>query len=326
MNKDKCLDAVNRLLEDRRTQGKIEENRRREEVFAKIPAVAQAERELQQNHAAFFRFIADGDDSEEKFLAFRDRSLSLQEKIREALVANGYPAEYLDPVHTCSLCQDEGVVDGALCVCYKQALSEQYLVQSGMQHLFAGTSLANYDLSLYPTEGDPSPRAWMKKMIAFAKKYVDSFGPESQNLLFVGEPGCGKTYLSVCIGCELIRRGNFVLYAPVQELLSDFEAETFRKKDSGIPTEDYLDADLLIIDDLGTEFYSSFVESTLYSVINTRLTKKKPTIISSNLSEEERSEHYASRLNSRLTYSFLNLGFPDTDLRAASLRRKAGKK
>ena len=324
MNKSKCLDAVNQLMEDRRTNGKIEENRRREEISARVPAIAQKERELQENHAAFFRFIADGEDSEEKFLGFRDKSLALQEEIRDLLTQNGYPEDYLDPIHHCRICNDEGVLDGQLCACYKQALSEQYLAESGMRHLFTGCGFARYDLSLYPE----SARETMKKLLDFCKKYVDSFGEDSQNLLFVGEPGCGKTYLSVCIGCELIRRGKFVLYTPVQEMLNDFEAATFRNKEAGLPTDDYLDADLLILDDLGTEFYSSFVESTLYSVINTRLTRKKPTVISTNLSIEAREECYAARLNSRLTYSFLNLGFPDADLRAETLRRKSrrGKK
>ncbi len=319
MNKSKCLDAVNQLMEDRRTQSKIEENRRREEIFAKVPAIAEKERALQENHAAFFRFIADRDDSEEKFMEFRDQSLSLQKQIRDLLTANGYPAEYLDPVHHCPICHDEGVLEGELCSCYKQALSEQYLKESGMDHLFTGCSFLGYDLSLYPE----SARGKMSKLLEFSKKYVQTFSENSQNLLFVGEPGCGKTFLSVCIGCELIRAGKFVLYAPVQELLNDFEAATFRTKEAGLPTDDYLEADLLIIDDLGTEFYSSFVESTLYAVINTRLTRKKPTVISTNLSIDAREECYASRLNSRLTYSFLNLEFPDTDLRAETLRRRA---
>ncbi len=322
MNKQKCLDKVNQLMEDRRTHGKMEENRRREEIFASVPEIAQKERELQENHAAFFRFIADRDGSEAKFLEFRDKSLALQEDIKKLLVKYGYPADYLDPVHHCRLCADEGVLDGALCGCYKQALSEEYLKESGMEPLFQGATFANYDLTLYPAED----REKMQKMLDFCKKYVATFGENSQNLLFVGEPGCGKTFLSVCIGCEVIRGGKFVLYAPVQELLKDFEAATFHNKTGGLPTEDYLEADLLIIDDLGTEFYSSFVESTLYSVINTRLTRKKPTVISTNLSIDEREEHYASRLNSRLSYSFLNLGFPEADLRAATLRRKGQRK
>ncbi len=322
MNKQKCLDKVNQLLEDRRTQGKIEENRRREEIAASVPEIAQKERALQENHAAFFHFVLEKDGEEETFLQFRDKSLSLQKEIKELLVQHGYPADYLDAVHHCPLCADEGVLDGVLCGCYKQALSEEYLKESGMANLFRGATFANYDLSLYPSEA----REKMKKMLEFSKKYVSSFGPDSQNLLFVGEPGCGKTFLSVCIGCEVIRSGKFVLYAPVQELLNDFEAATFRNKEGNLPTEDYLDADLLIIDDLGTEFYSSFVESTLYSVINTRLTREKPTVISTNLTPDEREECYASRLNSRLTYSFLNLGFPEADLRAETLRRKSKKK
>ncbi len=329
MNKDQCLKAVNQLMEDRRTNGRIEENRRREEIAVRVPAIAAKEKQMQENHAAFFRFIAERNDNEDTFMEFRNKSLSLQKEIEELLVKRGYPPDYLHPVHTCNLCNDEGVVNGVLCACYKQALSEKILEESGMQNLFSAANFASFDLSLYSDErenSELSPRGKMKKLLDFSKNYVESFGETSQNLLFVGEPGCGKTFLSVCIGCELIRRGNFVLYAPVQALLSDFEAATFRNKDPGLPTEDYLEADLLIIDDLGTEFYSSFVETTLYSVINTRLTRKKPTIISTNLTIDDRAECYASRLNSRLTYSFLNLGFPDADLRAETLRRRSAKR
>ena len=172
--------------------------------------------------------------------ALIQRKLNIVSFVFEAGEASKNPETYLDPVHHCSLCNDEGAVDGQLCPCYKQALSEQYLAQSGMQHLFAGCSFSAYDLSLYPAEGPDglSPREKMKKMLDFAKKYVKTFGEDSQNLLFVGEPGCGKTYLSVCIGCELIRSGKFVLYAPVQDLLSDFEAATFRNKEATMPTGD----------------------------------------------------------------------------------------
>ena len=322
MNKRACLEKVNQLFENRRTANRTEENRRREEIGA-IPQIRKKEREQQELHGKLFRLLLDtGDGDEAALLAYRDKSLRLETEIEDLLEQNGYPRDYLHPVHTCPLCADEGAVDGQLCACYKQALSEEYLRQSGMEELFAGCSFAKFDLSLFDEDG----RETAKKLLTFAKKYVKDFSPASQNLLFVGDPGCGKTYLTVCIGCELIRSGKFVLYAPVQKLLADFEAETFRKKEATFPTEDYFDADLLIIDDLGTEFYSSFAEAALYNVINTRMTRKKPTVISTNLSIEERAETYADRLNSRLTYSFLNLGFPSCDLRAAQLKRRSQKK
>lgn len=329
MNKRECLNRVNQLFEDRRTQNRVEENRRRDEVFA-LPDIAAKEQELQALHREFFTFFVSNDGDESKLLAFRDRSLKLEAEQQALLVGHGYPADYLDPVHTCPKCKDEGAIDGVLCACYKQALSEEYLRASGMTDLFSGCSFARYDLSLYSDEpaapGALSDRQTAKKLLDFAKRWTRSFGEDSQNLLFMGESGSGKTYLSVCIGCELIRAGKFVVYAPVQTLLNDFEAEQFGKKEATFATEDYLNADLLIIDDLGTEFYSPFVEASLYQVINTRMTRKKPTLISTNLSIADRAETYADRLNSRLTYSFLNLAFPAADLRAAQLKRAAGKK
>ena len=327
MNKRECLANVNLLFENRRTANRTEENRRRGEIAA-IPQIREKENELQELHARLFRTLLDSDD-EKALLAFRDQSLKLEQEVEDLLESYGYPRNYLHPIHTCRLCNDEGAVNGELCACYKQALSEEYLRQSGMQDLFSGCSFAKFDLSLFSDEGEEgqrSDRETAKQLLAYAKKYVRNFSSDSENLLFVGEAGCGKTYLSVCIGCELIRSGKFVLYAPVQKLLSDFEAETFGKKEAVFPTEDYFDADLLIIDDLGTEFYSSFAEAALYNVINTRMTRKKPTIISTNLYIADRAETYADRLNSRLTYSFLNLKFPSANLRAAQLERRSQKK
>lgn len=328
MNKKDCLEAVNQRFEDRRAEDRLEQSRRRGEIEKKLPEITALEREQQANYAAFFRFFADNDGDEKAFQAFREKSLLLQEQIVQRLTAAGYPADYLDPVYHCRKCCDEGAVEGVLCDCYKQALSEEYLRQSGLKEFCEECSFSAFDLTLYSEEsdGNRSPRDTMKTLLAFSEHYAETFGKDSSNLLFIGEPGCGKTFLSVCIGGEVIRKGNFVLYAPVQKLLADFEAETFRAREKKFPTEDYLSADLLIIDDLGTEFYSSFVEATLYNVINTRIARSLPTIISTNLTIADRAQTYADRLNSRLTYSFLNLGFPDADLRKEKMRRRRNQK
>ncbi len=320
MNKKECIATVNRRFAEYKSQNRIEEDRRRREIGAAAPEYQDIDRKLQALHGELFRVILEDHPDEELLEAVKNRSLALQSRQKELLMALGRPADYLEPVYHCQKCKDEGVLDGVLCECYKRALAEEYLRASGMDGLFAECTFRKFDVTLFP-EG--SSREQMNKLLEFSKKYVRTFSSASPSLLFSGTPGCGKTFLSICIGCGLIRQGVFVLYAPVQTMIADLEAATFRNGDPSLPPSEYLEAELLILDDLGTEFYSSFVEAKLYEILNTRIVKKKPTVISTNLTPSEREETYSARVNSRLNYSYMNLNFPSADLRRAQKERRS---
>ena len=79
-----------------------------------------------------------------------------------------------------------------------------------------------------------------------------------------------------------------------------------------------LECDLLILDDLGTEFLSQFVTAMLYNIINTRLLEGRPTIISTNLSFQEISKRYTDRLTSRLFGGYMHIEFLGRDIRIQS--------
>lgn len=106
-------------------------------------------------------------------------------------------------------------------------------------------------------------------------------------------------------------------------MISDFEYNRFGNggtTDSDGNIKRYFDCDLLIIDDLGTEIINQFTTSCLYNVINTRLNKRKQTIISTNLTQEEFRKRYWDRITSRVFGEYLILPFIGNDVRSQKLR------
>lgn len=75
------------------------------------------------------------------------------------------------------------------------------------------------------------------------------------------------------------------------------------------------EADLLIIDDLGTELSNTFTNVEIFNIVNTRILSSKKTIISTNLSPKEISENYSDRVFSRVLEKFVPLKFFGPDLR-----------
>ena len=142
----------------------------------------------------------------------------------------------------------------------------------------------------------------MRANLLAAKNYVKEFGKKRGNLLLIGTTGTGKTHISTAIARELIHSGYDVIYDSAQNVIADFETDRFK---SGYgarePIADkYLECDLLIIDDLGTEFTNQFTVSCLYNLLNTRQNRGLATIISTNLTPEELERKYEDRIYSRL--------------------------
>lgn len=320
MNKNDCLRKTDEILSARRARAKERLAAHEAEIAATLPQIGILQKKLRAVNSEFFRSALDDDFPEEKFHDIKNRSLDLQCQIAETLHENGYTPDYLDLRYECPLCEDTGFIGREMCKCFKKALSEVYLENSHLKTVYKNQSFRNYDLTFF--EG--ADRERMKKLLDFCRKYAAGFSAKSQNLLFSGTPGCGKTYLSCAIGAEVIQNGGFVLYVPVQELIDTFEAAKFGKDESA-DTAVYTDCDLLIIDDLGTEMTTAFSESVLYNVINTRLNLGKPMLISTNCTSEDMQGIYHDRLISRLVYDFVTLPFCKKDIRHEKKTRKAKK-
>ena len=87
----------------------------------------------------------------------------------------------------------------------------------------------------------------------------------------MGGTGLGKTHLSLAIANVAINKGYSVIYGTAQNILGDLQNENFGRLDNLKYREnEILDVDLLILDDLGTEFKNAYTVSLLYNIINTR--------------------------------------------------------
>ena len=116
----------------------------------------------------------------------------------------------------------------------------------------------------------------------------------------------------------MIDKGYDVFYAGAITLISDFEMQRYGNsagEDTGLGTSQYFDCDLLIMDDLGTEVINQFTATVLYNVINTRLSRRKSTIINTNFTKEELRKKYADRVTSRIFGEYRVIPFVGRDVR-----------
>ena len=160
----------------------------------------------------------------------------------------------------------------------------------------------------------------MESVMNFCKSYAADFSTYSPSIILQGNTGLGKTHLSLAIAGEVIKRGFGVIYASAQNILSQLENEKFGRAQYADTEKNILECDLLILDDLGSEFRSQFTVSEVYNIINTRLLNGNPTIISTNLSMESIEDIYTPRIASRILSEYTLLWFDGKDIRQLKMR------
>ena len=246
----------------------------------------------------------------ERVAAIRAENEKLQQDRADMLVFYGYPADYTDVHYECSLCEDTGYAGQKVCACMKRALSLLALERAGLAPLAKTQRFETFSLDYY--RGDD--RVTMQKNYEIAKDWAENFSTASESLLFLGKTGLGKTHLSTSIAVTVIDKGYDVIYVSAPSLFLSLEAEKFGRE-AELPFHEAEEADLLILDDLGTENPSPLHVNFLYQLINTRTVSGKPTLINTNLSVREIKERYTDRVASRLLGEYLVLGFVGQDIR-----------
>ncbi len=275
----------------------------REELLERHPELSYLETEMQTTVFEAISLLGKNGDIEKTVKKLRARNLQAQKDRAELLKIGGYPKNYLDAPYTCPLCEDTGYTDGRFCVCHLKLLKVYACEALSKSSPSSYCTFENFDLSYYslkPDEAGRKPREYMKGALGRCLHYVDTFPAEAPNLYFCGRTGLGKTHLSLAVAGALTQKGFSVVYTTTQKMLGTLEKEHFSDNNDGTAEEMYLTCDLLIIDDLGTEFLTSFTSAALYNIINTRLLTEKPVILNSNLSGEELDQRYGERLASRI--------------------------
>ena len=321
----KLLRQAHVLHREKRAQWEASLQARREEVFGKIPRLREIDFALRDSVQALVSAALGGNfNLEARINSIEEKNLALQKEAEILLLQAGYPANYLDPAPLCTLCDDTGYRDTARCSCLLdiyntlQAQELSKLLDLGQEN-FDAFSLEYYDdRNIHPGFGITA-RQNMEINYSLCQDYARNFTPRSGNLLLMGGPGLGKTFLSSCIAKTVSEAGFSVVYDTSASLFSRFEEERFRRGEDPETAQEeverYLNCDLLILDDLGTEMVTSFVISTLYTLLNTRLLRKKQTVISSNFSLDDLGAKYTPRIMSRLEGEYARLTFFGEDIR-----------
>ena len=225
-------------------------------------------------------------------------------------------ASISDIVYDCDICKDTGYVNGKICDCIHTA-AKKLLIDSLSESLpLDSCRFENFNLNYYPqkTEDGSAPRKYMTSVLKLCREYVINFSPKtSKSLLFMGDTGLGKTHLTLAITYELLNQGFDVVYGAAYNLFSDMETEHFKAHTNERYTA-AINCDLLVIDDLGGEFVSPYIQSLLYNIINTRDLANKPTIINTNLPMGEIAKRYTPRIASRLL-KYTDVDFIGNDIR-----------
>ena len=229
------------------------------------------------------------------------------------------------PAPNCKLCGDTGYIGNTYCDCVK-VMAKKISLQELSKHMpINNQKFENFDLNYYPDKADKNgvvPRKTMTAVFKMAKEYAINFTPYSKSMLFMGGVGLGKTHISLSIVSEVLAKGYSVVYGSAQNLFSAAEREHFSYSGESEKLDSLLGSDLVVIDDLGTEFLTSFTQSLFYNIINTRLLSGKPTIINTNLTLKELEERYTPRITSRFIGEYELVKFFGVDIRQQKMLAK----
>ena len=323
--------ATLRLETERRSrQERLE--RMRSQAYERQPKLLQLDKRLQATMAQLVAAtLRQGGDPVRAVQEIREKNLDLQQERAVLLGALGLPSNALDDKPACPLCGDTGWRGAQMCQCLKKLCAQEQIKELSKlldlgEQSFDTFRMDYYSETPYPGKGT-SPRKNMELTYDVCLNYARKF--ESclfRNLLMSGPPGLGKTFLSACIARAVSEHGYSVVYDTAGNIFAQFEAKKFLRdstdgQDARDETRRYLNCDLLIVDDLGSELTTQFTQSALYELINTRLVAERHTVISTNLSLEEISRRYNPQITSRIEGEYHVLHFFGDDIRMLKKQR-----
>ncbi len=323
-------ESANKTLELLRQSAVLDAENRKTAFYLRCPRAQEIEKLLSATAVGAAKAVLNGADTKEQLTLLKEKNLALQQELALLLKNAGLPEDYLEIHFHCTNCKDEGYLGGKMCDCFKKILRQEAYKRLNKLSPLSLSSFESFSLDHYssipPKEGLPSPKKRMEDIFRYCKEYAINFSLSSKSLLMQGATGLGKTHLSLAIAKIVIDKGFGVIYGSTPNIVSKLEKERFRynnRDEQSIESEQHLiGCDLLILDDLGTEFPTSFSTAAIYNIINSRIMLSKPTIISTNLSMKELEKCYTERLVSRIMGNNIRLAFLGNDIRQQKAMRK----
>lgn len=302
------------ILNNRRNQAARDLDKRKLFIYNKIPRLQEIEKELSTTGFSVTRAIMAQSGDIEILLSDLQRINRILQDERDLLLSQASLSKSDLQIHySCENCSDTGYANGSMCDCLKtliKVITYQDLCQDfPLEYM----TFEKFDLSYY--RGDDNDT--MGKILEFCKQYADDFSPHFSGSIFMhGGTGLGKTHLSLSIINRVIQSGYSAIYGSWQGFAAKMEEQKFTAGMSMETTSSPLTScDLLILDDVGSEFVTPFVISAFYQIINARINRDLPTIISSNLTANGIAGLYNERIASRILGEYTDLCFVGTDIR-----------
>ncbi len=307
------------ILERRLEKANMQAQNKFDEITEKLPELETIRQRLAQIGLNISKVFLYSEDKQADIDKLMQESLELQEQKKKILADNGYSEDALSVQYTCPVCKDTGFVKNRMCKCHIELLKD--IERSNLSKIapVEDCTFDTFDVNYYPDEtmdNGISPRNKAEKIKNSCRKYAVNFTTSSPNIMFMGGTGLGKTHLSLAIANVVINRGYSVVYGTTQNILGDLQNENFgRDENIRYNERAVLNCDLLILDDLGTEFKSSYTVACLYNIINSRISSKLPTIISTNIGFDELEEKYDQRIVSRVAGEYTKFMLVGNDIR-----------
>ncbi len=314
--------AADRLFE-RRIKAEKDADRRRMAIYEKLPRTKELEKQISQCGIKAARAVIKGENVVSEMEKLRDQNLSMQKELKEILISGGYGENAFEPEYSCKKCGDTGYYDEngktLVCSCMKQALIACACEELNRTAPLTLSTFDTFSLDYYDKAEDTSigisPYNQMSKILRYCKSYAENFSKKSESIFMKGATGLGKTHLSLAIANEVIKKGFGVIYVSAPSLMQRLEKQYFSRNDDDSAINMLLECDLLIVDDLGTEFHGQFSVSQMYNIFNSRMLSNKPLIINTNLTMRELEKIYTERFVSRISGNAQKLDFLGNDIR-----------
>ncbi len=315
---------IMREYEERRYKSKWEQDMRIKEVYEKIPRIKEIQDEIStvavSNMKNRLLGISGSGNSTTEELRNRINMLVKEKEI--LMKKNGYSPDYIKQEYVCTDCKDTGYIENEKCHCLKDKITELLYKRSNLKEILEKENFGTFKISLYSdtfidnvTGAKASDN--IRNVLNKCKGFVENFGSEFENLFIYGETGVGKTFLSNCMAKEIMDKSYSVIYVSAIHMFDMLADEQFGRSDGmyGTGSSDFINCDLLIIDDLGTELVNTFTSSALFNCLNERFLRRKPVIISTNLSIGDIRNIYSERVFSRIASNYTMLKVFGEDLR-----------
>lgn len=323
-------ETVKKIMDEYENLRALKEDERRariEKVYSDFPEIEVIDREIYRSGAENVKNILQSPEKADEFNnEYKNKCEELKNKRKKIIEENGIDPSFDAVKYTCEKCSDTGFLsNGKRCACFNQRLINYRYKRSNLSEILERENFETFSFDYYSKENDgqkPSPYENIKTIYGRAKKFSENFDNEEKGLVFHGATGLGKTFLSSCIAKALMDSGKTVVYLNAPRLFMLYENYRFNRLEDDSIINDIYTADLLIIDDLGTEPQTKNNISFLFDLISDRLSNNRKMIISTNYNMNELTKMYSSRFTSRLYEYFLIYGFYGNDIRIEKLKNR----